>query len=137
VWKPGIHGSVLSFFLPLGAQIRLLAAGNLPIIGISAALLAGFMGLFVHYQEHFCKKGCPYALIQLLLQSDRTRCMEFANPDKTCTNCRDCINEIACPAFYLDDDHPVINEDMCIGCAVCSQICTEKAIRPMKKGGSS
>jgi indolepyruvate ferredoxin oxidoreductase alpha subunit len=54
-----------------------------------------------------------------------------------CTNCRDCINEIACPAFYLDKEHPVINPDVCVGCAVCSQICSEKAIRPVKKGASS
>ena len=52
----------------------------------------------------------------------------------TCTNCRDCINEIACPAFYLDDDKPAINLDMCESCGVCSQICNERAIRPAKNG---
>ena len=50
-----------------------------------------------------------------------------------CTNCRDCINEIACPAFYLDGDYPAIDANMCEGCAVCSQICLEKAITPGKK----
>ena len=65
------------------------------------------------------------------------RRLPFQVDRETCTNCRDCINEIACPAFYLDNGNPAINEDMCIGCAVCSQICTENAIKPMKKGGKS
>jgi len=50
-----------------------------------------------------------------------------------CTNCRDCINEIACPAFHLGDGHPAINPEVCIGCSVCSQICPEKAIKAAKK----
>ncbi|MCK4564058.1 MAG: 4Fe-4S binding protein, partial [Verrucomicrobia bacterium] len=73
LWSLFLTEVILSFFQPLDNQLRLMASGNLPVIGVSAALMAGFMGLFVHYQEHFCKKGCPYALIQLLLQSDRTR----------------------------------------------------------------
>ena len=51
-----------------------------------------------------------------------------------CTNCRDCINEIACPAFYLAHGDPTINTELCIGCSVCSQICSEKAIKPVNKG---
>jgi len=51
-----------------------------------------------------------------------------------CTNHRTCIDEIACPAFYIDgDDRVQINPDMCVGCATCSQICPEKAIKPLKK----
>jgi len=51
-----------------------------------------------------------------------------------CKNHRDCINEIACPAFYLDGDAVKINETQCVGCAVCAQICPENAIMPLKKG---
>lgn len=50
-----------------------------------------------------------------------------------CTNCRSCITEIACPAFYLDDDHPAINPDLCVSCALCSQICPENAIKAAKQ----
>lgn len=111
---------ILSFFQPLDNQIRLMASGNLPIIGIATALLVGFMGLFVHYQEHFCKKGCPYALIQMLLQSDKTRYMEFANPEKTCTNCRGCDD--VCP-FNLRARFESKGTD-CTNCNLCSEACT-------------
>ena len=49
-----------------------------------------------------------------------------------CKNHRDCINEIACPAFYLDGEAVKINADACVGCAVCAQICPENAILPVK-----
>jgi indolepyruvate ferredoxin oxidoreductase alpha subunit len=52
-----------------------------------------------------------------------------------CKNHRDCINEIACPAFYLDGEAVKINETQCVGCAVCAQICPENAIVPLKKTG--
>ena len=51
-----------------------------------------------------------------------------------CKNHRDCLNTLACPAFYLEGDQVRINADLCIGCAVCSQICPEHAIRPVQKG---
>ena len=122
VWSVFLTEVILSFFQPLNHQIRLMASGNLPIIGISAALMAGFMGLFVHYQEHFCKKGCPYALIQMLLQSDRTRYMEFANPLKTCTNCHGCDD--ICP-FNLRARFESRGPD-CTNCNLCSEACTEE-----------
>ncbi len=113
---------ILSFFQPLRNQISLMASGNLPIIGIGSALFLGFMGLFIFYQEHFCKKGCPYALIQMLLQSDNTRYMEFANPEKTCTNCRGCDD--VCP-FNLRARFESKGTD-CTNCNLCSEACTNE-----------
>ncbi len=49
-----------------------------------------------------------------------------------CKNHRDCLNSIACPAFYLDDERVKIDPDACVGCAVCAQICPENAIVPLK-----
>ena len=113
---------ILSFFQPLSRQVELVVEGNLAMIGIASALMAGFMGLFVHYQEHFCKKGCPYALIQMLLQSDRTRFMEFANPEKTCTNCRGCDD--ICP-FNLRARFESRGPD-CTNCNLCAEACTDE-----------
>ncbi len=122
VWSLFLTEVILSFFQPLDNQFRLIASGHLPIIGISAALIFGFMGLFVHYQEHFCKKGCPYALIQLLLQSDRTRTMEFSSPQKTCTNCRGCDD--ICP-FILRARFESKGTD-CTNCNLCAEACTNE-----------
>jgi len=55
----------------------------------------------------------------------------YVNQDK-CTHQLDCINYLACPAMYLDDGKTMINENLCIGCAVCAQVCPENAILPLK-----
>ncbi|MDZ8119452.1 4Fe-4S binding protein [Pontiella agarivorans] len=111
---------ILSFFQPLENQIKLAASGNLPILGTGVALFGGFMFLFVGYQERFCKKGCPYALIQMLLQSDLTRTMKFANREKTCTNCRKC--EDICP-MNLRARFESKGPD-CTNCNLCAEACT-------------
>jgi indolepyruvate ferredoxin oxidoreductase, alpha subunit len=50
-----------------------------------------------------------------------------------CTNDKDCINELACPSFFIDNEEKVrIDPNTCVGCAVCSQICPENAIMPIK-----
>jgi indolepyruvate ferredoxin oxidoreductase alpha subunit len=51
---------------------------------------------------------------------------------KKCKNHRDCVNELACPAFYTEGEKVYINADLCTGCAVCAQICPEKAIVPVR-----
>jgi indolepyruvate ferredoxin oxidoreductase alpha subunit len=55
----------------------------------------------------------------------------FRVSDK-CANHRDCINEIACPAFFLEGERVQIDADACVGCALCAQICPENAILPVK-----
>ncbi len=49
-----------------------------------------------------------------------------------CKNHKNCINELACPAFILENDRVRIDPDLCVGCAVCAQICPENAILPLK-----
>jgi len=50
-----------------------------------------------------------------------------------CKNHRSCINDLACPAFYIEASRVNINPDQCVGCAVCAQICPENAILPLKR----
>lgn len=45
-----------------------------------------------------------------------------------CVKCRKCINEIGCPAIITTDDKIQIDESLCTGCGLCSQICPVGAI---------
>ncbi len=49
-----------------------------------------------------------------------------------CKGHRVCINELACPAFYVENDRVKIDAALCTGCSVCAQVCPEKAIIPLK-----
>jgi len=55
----------------------------------------------------------------------------YVNQEK-CKNHRDCLNLLACPAMYLQDEKVFINKNLCIGCTVCAQVCPENAIMPVK-----
>ena len=55
----------------------------------------------------------------------------FTVTDK-CKNHMNCVNELACPAFVVESGKVSIDSDMCVGCAVCAQICPENAILPVK-----
>ncbi|MBF0572460.1 MAG: 4Fe-4S binding protein [Desulfamplus sp.] len=50
-----------------------------------------------------------------------------------CVDHRDCINQIACPSFYIENGRVKIDADTCVGCAVCAQICPDNAILPIKQ----
>ncbi len=57
-----------------------------------------------------------------------------------CTRCGICANDFACPAIVKATVEPggelySINPDICLGCAVCMQICPEGAIHIVKKEG--
>ncbi|MFH1581522.1 MAG: indolepyruvate ferredoxin oxidoreductase subunit alpha [Pseudomonadota bacterium] len=60
------------------------------------------------------------------------KALPFYVSDK-CKNHRTCVNELACPAFYIQNERVKIDPDMCVGCSICAQICPENAILPLKK----
>jgi indolepyruvate ferredoxin oxidoreductase alpha subunit len=45
-----------------------------------------------------------------------------------CTGCLTCVKEAACPAIFVADGKAVIDQELCDGCGVCSQICPAHAI---------
>jgi indolepyruvate ferredoxin oxidoreductase, alpha subunit len=115
----------------LGVQdIHVVRAFNLRQVTEATKKAMAFPGVSVIIS----KEPCPLFANKVGIGKKR---LLFQVDQEKCTNCRDCINEIACPAFYLEDDRPAISADVCIGCSVCSQICSEKAIRPVRKGEPS
>lgn len=55
------------------------------------------------------------------------------DPDK-CTNCRKCIKSLGCPGIVLRDGHAAIENSLCTGCGLCSQVCPFGAISTEKEG---
>ncbi|MFP4559633.1 MAG: indolepyruvate ferredoxin oxidoreductase subunit alpha [Archaeoglobaceae archaeon] len=46
-----------------------------------------------------------------------------------CNMCMECITSFTCPAIFIREGKVAIDENMCVGCGVCSRICPEKAIK--------
>ncbi len=76
------------------------------------------------------KEICPL-FARAIGEKKRTRPF-YVNHEK-CRNHRICINELACPAMFLEGDRVSIDKYMCNGCSVCAQICPENAILPVKE----
>jgi indolepyruvate ferredoxin oxidoreductase alpha subunit len=87
-------------------------------------------------REAFSFKGVSVVIAQEMCTLyakgfKKTKSRAYYVSDK-CRNHRDCISQLACPAFFLDGEKVKINPVMCDGCAVCTQICPENAILPVK-----
>jgi indolepyruvate ferredoxin oxidoreductase, alpha subunit len=58
-----------------------------------------------------------------------------ARPFYVTDKCKDhkvCITSLGCPAFFIAQGRVKIDPEICVGCAVCAQICPENAILPLK-----
>jgi indolepyruvate ferredoxin oxidoreductase alpha subunit len=82
-----------------------------------------FKGVSVIISEELC------ALYATSLKLPRRK--PFHVGDK-CRNHRNCMNDLACPAFYTWEGRIQIDANLCTGCALCAQICPENAILPVK-----
>ncbi len=51
-----------------------------------------------------------------------------------CIQCKKCIREIGCPALITVDGNVAIDESLCTGCGLCSQICPVSAIVYKERG---
>ncbi len=45
-----------------------------------------------------------------------------------CTSCKKCIKTLGCPGIVLRDGRVTIENSLCTGCGLCSQVCPFKAI---------
>ena len=62
-------------------------------------------------------------------------CIAIAKPEgkmavarEKCIGCRKCIREIGCPGLVIREGQVVIDDSLCTGCGLCSQICPVQAI---------
>jgi indolepyruvate ferredoxin oxidoreductase alpha subunit len=53
--------------------------------------------------------------------------MAWIDPAK-CKKCGTCVEKFSCPAIHKDGENYYVDTDWCWGCAVCPQICPNKAI---------
>ena len=64
----------------------------------------------------------------------KSPCVAITKPQGTavisdaCIGCKRCIREIGCPAIVVKDGKVTIEEGLCTGCGLCSQICPVHAI---------
>jgi len=49
--------------------------------------------------------------------------------EEMCTGCRTCVDECYVGAIFMEDEFAVIDEDHCIRCGVCHDVCPEDAVR--------
>lgn len=48
----------------------------------------------------------------------------------SCIDCRACIKQIGCPALVVEEGHVKVDDSLCYGCKLCSQICPTDALTP-------
>jgi len=134
--KPGVDMAALNLDgfgrVSIEAVVRALGVGHVSVIrpfkiqkSIAAIREAiDHPGVSVVISQELC------ALYAKSLK--RKRGKPFQVSDR-CRNHRDCIHQLGCPAFFLDGERVRIDADLCVGCAVCAQICPEHAIVPVRE----
>ena len=83
----------------------------------------------MHHEEGvsvlISKSPCP--LYENRMLKKKKKIVFKTDESKSCADCKKCLKELGCPAFYVESsegaEHVLINESLCIGCSVCSQIC--------------
>jgi indolepyruvate ferredoxin oxidoreductase alpha subunit len=82
----------------------------------------GFDGVAVVIAKH------PCVMIKSKEKSARQKLVFMVDKEK-CDKCNLCVTKFACPAMFIGEDGTVaIDEALCNGCAVCVQVCPQKAI---------
>ncbi|MBD3419638.1 MAG: 4Fe-4S binding protein [Chitinivibrionales bacterium] len=112
---------VISFFVGLPEQIHLVRTSGIgtALLAVGGVLFVISMSILWIFKHNFCKRACPYALFQLVLQSNDTRIMQFSDKDKRCIKCKAC--DRACP-FDLDAREQSSGIH-CTNCNLCANAC--------------
>ena len=133
---PGVNMAALGMQgfgrVSIEAVVRALGVGHVTVVrpyrvekSVAAIREAiAFQGVSVVISQELC------TLYGRSLKRPRGKAFKVG---EKCRNHRDCINQLGCPAFYLDGEQVCIDAALCTGCSVCAQICPEHAIVPVKE----
>lgn len=64
----------------------------------------------------------------------KSPCISIIKSTKKCTvtekckDCKICIKQLGCPATIINNGKVTIDESLCTGCTLCSQVCPHKAV---------
>ena len=72
------------------------------------------------------KAPCP--LYEKTLPGHKSR-RPYEVRQERCKKHRSCVDRTGCPAFHIEENRVKIDAHRCTGCALCAQLCPEKAIR--------
>jgi indolepyruvate ferredoxin oxidoreductase, alpha subunit len=67
-----------------------------------------------------------------VLRERRTGVFYRANEEE-CTGCRRCLR-LGCPALVMRDEKAVVQEELCVGCSMCAQVCRPGALEEVTGG---
>jgi len=113
------------------AVVRSLGVGQVSVIrplNVKKSIEAireslNFKGVSVVISKHLCP---------LFANSIRKSTARPFYISDRCKNHRNCVNDLACPAFFISEGRVKINPALCTGCSLCAQVCPENAILPQK-----
>jgi len=70
------------------------------------------------------RRACP----EILRRDGRGAVETYQVDPEKCTKCGVCVSSLGCPAISLENDIAKIDENICVGCSMCAQVCRLKAI---------
>lgn len=76
------------------------------------------------------KRECQLLAVRKKKKSGQ-RIAKFEIDQTKCKKAGVCLYKLACPAIYKQGKSFFIDNDLCTGCAVCVQVCPNKAIKPV------
>jgi ferredoxin len=76
--------------------------------------------------QDFASKYIPNFLLARMFDSSCTSVSSVYEPN--CTRCYECIKNCPAKAMSAPDGRVIVDEDKCIGCFCCDEVCNYKAI---------
>ncbi|MFH1229518.1 MAG: indolepyruvate ferredoxin oxidoreductase subunit alpha [Candidatus Aenigmatarchaeota archaeon] len=76
------------------------------------------------------KRECQLVAARRKKEQGIKSSLKFEIDQEKCEKIGNCLNNLSCPAMYKENGQYKIDRSICVGCALCTQICPAKAIKP-------